>query len=171
MKTIEISDEMYEKLVSLATEMTTQDMRCTAMPHMFQVQDKKRVYDWGMNGDHSVWLNSNHEREIEDYEDFLEYLERKEIKIPKKIKEIWGDVFDLQDFMRENCPDLKECTYSYDYIYTNCFFTAKGCQEHIKQNKHHYHFPVDYLNHAFRNPEMEFVSEFLCGLVKKEPHK
>ena len=171
MKTIEISDEMYEKLVSLATEMTTQDMRCTAMPHMFQIQDKKKVYDWGLNGSHKVWISSAYQEEIETYDEFIDYLERFEIKKPKNLKKIWEDGYDLQDFISENCPDLQEYSYSYDNVYKNCFFTAKGCQEHIKLNRHHYYSPVDYLDHAWRNPEMELVTEFLCGLVDKKPHK
>jgi hypothetical protein len=47
MATIEISDEMHAKLIELATEMTTQDMRGTRMPHMFQIRDYKQVVDWG----------------------------------------------------------------------------------------------------------------------------
>ena len=31
--------------------------------------------------------------------------------------------------------------------------------------------PIDFLNHCWRNPEMELVSEFLCGLVNKKIHK
>jgi len=42
MKTIEVSDEMYEKLVSIGTEMTTQDPRGTKMTHLFQVRDYKK---------------------------------------------------------------------------------------------------------------------------------
>ena len=49
MKSIEISDEMHAKLIELATEMTTQDPRATKMPHLFQIRDWKRVYDWLSN--------------------------------------------------------------------------------------------------------------------------
>lgn len=57
MKTIEVSDEIYAKLIELATEMTTQDPRGTRMPHMFQIRDWKRVYDWDLNGDTRVWID------------------------------------------------------------------------------------------------------------------
>lgn len=172
MKTIEITDEMHQKLVELATEMTTQDMRCTAMPHMFQVQDQKQVYDWGLNGEFKIWLNSDYDREVETFDELVGYLERINFKITKKkLKAIWEDTFDLDNFMKENCSDLQECTYSYEYIYTNTFFTATACQEHIDENRHHYKNPVVYLNHAWRNPEMDLVSKFLCGIINKEPHK
>lgn len=50
----------------------------------------------------------------------------------------------------------------------NCFLTEKACKEHIESNHYHYTDPKDYLNHAWRNPEMELISKFLCGLVGKE---
>ena len=53
----------------------------------------------------------------------------------------------------------------------NAFLTAKGCKDHIEKNSYHYNDPIDYLNCAWRNPEMELISKFLCGLVGKEPHK
>ena len=40
MKTIEISDEMYEALVEISTNMKNQDNRCTASPYFYQVQYK-----------------------------------------------------------------------------------------------------------------------------------
>jgi len=47
----------------------------------------------------------------------------------------------------------------------------KACKEHIEQNHYHYNNPKDYLVHAFRNPEMETVLEFLCGITGGELHK
>ena len=58
-KTIEISDEMYDKLIELANEMTTQDPRGTRMPHMFQIRDWKRVYDWELNGNTQIFVILN----------------------------------------------------------------------------------------------------------------
>jgi hypothetical protein len=77
---------------------------------------------------------------------------------------------DLDLFIEENCPELKECSYSWEYVYHNHFLTEKGCKEHIQRNHYHYNEPVDYLNHAWRNPEMDLISEFLCGLVGKKIH-
>jgi len=56
-------------------------------------------------------------------------------------------------------------------VYTNTFFTAKACQEHIDKNDYHYSSPIVYLKHAWMNPEMELVSEFLCNLVGKSNHR
>ena len=52
MKTIEVSDEMYDKLVELSKEMLSQDPRCTRMPHLFQVRETKRIY--GVDGNFDI---------------------------------------------------------------------------------------------------------------------
>ena len=73
-KTIEVSDEMYDKLIELATEMTTQDPRGTRMPHMFQIRDWKKVYDAELNGDVSIFLDRGYGIEIETVEELIDYL-------------------------------------------------------------------------------------------------
>lgn len=179
MKTIEVSDEMYNQLIALATEMTTQDPRCTRMPHMFQIQTRYKVYDWGLNGDTKCYING--ETEIETCEELIDLLKDYDIEYPSDIEKMWEDNWwssddekfegkDLNEFIGEVLPDLKECSYSWNYKYENTFFTAKACKEHIESNHYHYNDPKDYLNHAWRNPEMELVTKFLCGLVGKEMH-
>lgn len=180
MKTIEVSDEMYAKLIDLATEMTTQDPRGTRMPHMFQIREKKKVYDWSLNGEFKIWVDMGNQVEVETLDDFIEYLQnsghfsgKEDYEEQSEIAEItrlWEDEFDISDFIEENCNDLKECSYSWEHVYHNHFLTAKGCKEHIQRNHYHYNEPVDYLNHAWRNPEMDLISEFLCGLVGKKIH-
>ena len=173
MKTIEISDELHAKLIELANEMTTQDPRGTRMPHMFQIRDWKRVYDWGLNGDTHIWVG-DYQEEIETLEDLKEYLEANEIEYDETaLTELWNDDrdFGLPDWIEENCPDLKPCSYSMEPVYTNCFLTAKAAEEHLRLNHYHYHKNADvYLNHAWRNPEADTLSEFLCGLVGKKIH-
>jgi len=172
MKTIEVSDEVYAKLIELATEMTTQDPRSTRMPHMFQIRDWKRDYDWNLNGDTICWIHSDGDfTVVETLEDFKEFLDYYDIEEPENIEELWEDHWDLQDWISEHCDNLQECSYSMEPVYVNCFLTAKAAQEHLDRNNYHYHKDADvYLNHAWRNPEAELVSEFLCGLVDKPIH-
>ena len=171
MKTIKVSDEMYDKLISLATEMTTQDPRGTKMPHMFQIRDWKKQYDWGLNGDTHIWVG-DYDEEIETLDEFKDYLENNGFGIPENIEDIWNDHWDMEDWVESNNIELKQCSYSLVPEYTNHFLTAKAGEEHLRLNDYHYHKDADvYLNHAWRNPEMEILSEFLCGLVDKEPHK
>ena len=173
MKNIEVSEEMYNKLIELATEMTTQDPRATRMPHMFQIRDWKKVYDWGLNGDTRIWVG-DYQEEIETLDDFKEYLESHGIEYDEsQLTELWNDDrdFGLPDWIEENCQNLRECSYSMEPVYVNHFLTAKSAEEHLKSNYYHYHKDADvYLNHAWRNPEMDTISEFLCSLVGKKPH-
>jgi hypothetical protein len=171
MKNIEVSEEVYDKLIGLAKEMTEQDPRGTRMPHMFQIRDYKKVYDWGLNGNTSIWVG-DYQEEIETLDEFKEYLESNVITIPENLEEIWGDHWEREEFIEGNCPELKACSYSMEPVYTNNFLTAKAAEEHLRLNDYHYHKDADvYLNHAWRNPEMDFISEFLCSLVGKTPHQ
>lgn len=183
MKTIEVSDEMYEQLVALGTEMTTQNMRATAMPHMFQIQTQHKVFDHNLNGNNKCFIYADGDYlVIESPDELINFLKSNNVEYPSDIKEMWEESFytsedekfdgyDLRDFIKENCEYLEESSYSWGQKYENSFFTAKGCKEHIESNRHHYKQPVDYLSHAFRNPEMELVSKFLCELVGKKIHK
>jgi hypothetical protein len=174
MKTINVSDEMYAKLV----EMTTQDPRGTRMPHLFQIRDWKKVYDAEMNGNNSIWLDRGNGIEIETVEDLIDYLKNDDIEFDeaeiKKMWDSWQDRMfddDLKDWLEENNIELEEYSYSLEPVYTNCFLTAKAAQAHLESNHYHYHKNADvYLNHAWRNPEAELVSTFLCSLVGKEMH-
>ena len=176
MKTIELSDEMYAKLIELATEMTTQDPRGTRMPHIFQIRDWKKVYDADLNGDVHIILDRGNGIEIETYDQLIDYLNDFEIEfVEDEIKEMWENraeyswQSDLVDWLQERISDIVEHSYSLVPEYTNSFFTAKAAQEHLDKNHYHYHKNADvYLNHAWRNPEAELVSTFLCGLVDKE---
>jgi hypothetical protein len=168
MKTIEVSDEVYAKLIELANEITTQDPRGTRMPHIFQIRDWKKVYDWNMNGDTHIWVN-DYETEIETIEEFKEYLEENGFEVPENLEELWEDHWEMEDLLEEKNIELKQCSYSLQPVYINSFLTAKAAQEHLDKNYYHYHKNADvYLNHAWRNPEADLLSEFLCGLVGKE---
>jgi hypothetical protein len=173
MKIIEVNDETYSKLIELANEMINQDNRGTRMPHIFQIRDWKKVYDSDLNGDKHIFIDTNNDyNEIESIDEFKEYLSNNDINIPDNINEIWDDYLELDDFVDEYCPDLKKTSYSLEPFYVNSFFTAKSAQKHLDLNYYHYHKDADvYLNHAWRNSEMELVSGFLCSLVGKDIYK
>jgi hypothetical protein len=174
MKNIEVSDEVYDKLIELANEMTTQDMRGTRMPHMFQIRDWKKVYDAELNGDVHIYLDRGNGIEIETADSLIDYLNESEIEFDEaEIRDMWVNDkdFGLPDWIDDHAPDLQQYSYSLVPEYTNCFLTAKAAQEHLDRNHYHYHKKADvYLNHAWRNPEADLVSGFLCGLVGKSLH-
>lgn len=170
MKKIEVSDEMYDKLIQLATEMGTQDKRSTAMPHIFQIRDWERVWDDNLNGDIQVYIDTTDGelQIISTYDDMVQYLKYMDIDQPENLEEMWDDAYhwDLDDWVDENLPELKKTSYTMSPVYKNAFLTAKAAEEHLKSNNYHYHKDTDvYLNHAWRNPEAELVSEFLMGLI------
>ena len=179
MKTIQIPEDVYDKLMEVSLEMRTQDNRCTAPPHFFQIRERKKVYDWGLNGEHQIFVCD--ELEIDSAEDLIEYYldlksdlsEDAEKKVIDEIRDLWERDFwfDLEDWAEENCPDLKRLSYSWEYVYHNSFFTAKACQDHIERKNYHYNQGTDYLNHGWRNPEMELIYNFLLSLSDGEGQK
>ena len=184
MKTIEVTDETYDALMELSKEMTTQDMRCTAMPHMFQIRTTEQVAAYPGQGE-EIWVNDEgDELETEDemrefiqqhiYEndESISHLDDEEAKKEAKKKVDDMDEYDLEEYLvdihNDNWWKVNVTTM---HKYQNTFFTAKGCEDHIKANNYHYNEPICYLNYAFRNPEMELVSKFLCELSGGKEHK
>ena len=184
MKKIEVSDEMYNELIKLATEMTTQDNRCTSMPHMFQIRTKEEVAAYeGCDGE-EIWVNGDGDelrtdegikeyivQDIYDNDESLEEISDDDELLKKISKKIFTkmDEEEIIGFLEDK--EYRKVEVTTIDRYQNTFFTAKACDEHIKSNHYHYNEPVCYLNHAYRNPEMELVSEFLCSLVGKKQHK
>jgi hypothetical protein len=172
MKTIEVSDEMYDSLIQLATEMVEQDKRGTRMPHLFQIRDWERVYDDNLNGETIVYVDYDDGfNVIETLEEFKDYLRYNDHEEPQDLEELWSDSYrwELDDWIEENLPNLQKSSYSLEPRYKNGFLTAKSAEEHLKSNHYHYNQNADvYLNHAWRNPEAELVSKFLVGLIGKE---
>lgn len=154
MKTIEVTDEMYNSLMELSKEMTSQDMRCTQMPHMFQIQTDEEI-------------------QVPEGEGKEKFLYAGEILDKEDLTSLWKEVQDDYDGYQEFIDHNHIIDIYTDIVkkYQNTFLTARACQKHIDANDYHYNKPVVYLNHAWRNPEMELVSKFLCELSKGELHK
>ena len=175
MKNIEVTDEMYSSLMELSKEMTTQDMRGTRMPHLFQVQETKKVPAYDGCGD-VFWYNHECEQELRANKEIIEWLsedgnELSTSIIEKGVSEAKFEAMDI--WTLHELLEKKGFSKFYDndgYTYSNAFFTSKGCDEHIRTNKHNLHSPINFLNHAFRNAEMELVSKFLCELSGGKLH-
>lgn len=173
MKNIEVSDEVYDKLISIANDMTTQDPRGTRGPHIFVIREYVKEYDRNLNGDEKSLVDPSGDFfEIEKVGDFLEYLDERSIEYNKEeVLEMWNDFdCDLDEFMESRGIELSRISYSWVPRDHNAFFTEKACEDHIKSNHYHYNSPISYLKHGWRNPEMETIQEFLCGLVGKKMH-
>ena len=175
---VDIPDEMYDALLAMANEMVSQDSRSTAMPFMFQIETEQQVAAYPGCGE-EIWVSEDGEIEFSDYDEVREY-------ILQEFKDNWEDDIDDSEVeikAKEKLDNMDddECeewiTDRGFYIvnvetkkkYINTFFTAKACDEHIRLNHYHYNNPRSYLNHAWRNPEMDLVTEFLKHISTAEP--
>lgn len=164
MKTIEVSDEMYEFLMNLSKELNTQDHRSTAMPYFFQIQTQEKVpAAEGCGTDAWFYDGSMIETDDELAEAISEY---KEISIEDAKLLSWHE---KEAALEE--AGYRKVNYEMKEQYQNAFLTSKACDDHIRANKHHYKSPVNYLTHAFRNPELETLIKFICELTGGEIHK
>lgn len=170
MKTIEITDEMYDELIALSHELNTQDHRGTAMPYFFQIQEEVEIPTSDGCGE-EVWTLDGHiclRTEEDKKEAVFTYkgwdLNNKSDN--KKYKELsW---IEIDNILKENYTKFSVTTM---VKYQNAFFTEKACKEHIRLNDYHYKKPTDFLSHAFRNPELELVLKFLTELTGGKLHK
>jgi len=170
MKTIDVTDEMYEFLMNLSKELNTQDHRCTAMPYFFQIQTKKEVLSVEGCGV-EAWVLDDLTIET-DEEIMLTIFEHKNWDIESNVdndKYNKFDSWDIEELLEE--IGYRKINYELTDEYQNAFLTEKACRKHIEANHYHYSDPKDYLQHAFRNPELEKVLEFLCSLSGGSLHR
>lgn len=170
MKTIEVTDEMYKFLEELSTELNTQNHRCTAMPYFYQVQTKKEVLAADNSGD-IIWIKDEHRIETDDeIKEQIFAIRNWDFNDDSNNEEYEElDDWDKEDILEEN--GFTKYYITFENEYKNAFLTEKACKEHIKLNEHHYNEPADYLMHAFRNPELEKLMEFICGITNGKLHK
>lgn len=167
MALINIPNNMLAQLTELATEYATQNTRYTAYPLYFNVADIMHVptsEDY-MDGGHYLDASAG------DYN----LMGTTIAEVVQNLIEA-GDNYDLPDDFAELSPAkqediIEELGIKYYYhknveTFKNAFFTAKACDEHIKQNSHHYGANAhSYCEHWFRNPEMELISKLLLHLA------
>ena len=166
MKTIEITDEMYDSLMELSKEINTQDHRGTQMPYIFQIQTQEEVaVPEGCGTEAWYFDGSKLETQEEIDQAIFDYYEPE-----KTMEDIQAmDEWDKEDELEK--MDYRKINYDFKDHYENAFFTAKACKEHIRLNHYHYHKPIDYLSFATRNPEMELIFKFLCELTNGKLYK
>ena len=171
MKNIQVTDEMHEFLMNLSKELKEQDNRATAMPYFFQVRETKEVPAHAGCGEETFY-SSEYEIELRTDADKVEWIKDNE-------EEFFGTVYEedvknvgahtskwVLDYMLMELLDFKKYYINTNYTYSNIFFTSKACDEHIRINKHYLKQPLNHLNHAYKNKEMEMIFKFLLELTK-----
>jgi len=166
MKTIQVSDEIYDSLMELSKELNTQSHRGTAMPYFFQVQTKHQIACASGNGTEAWHYDGSL---IEDEYDIIQAIyDYSDGDLTKK------EISEMSEWEKDSKMETagySKVNYDYENRLENAFFTEKACKEHINKNRHNLSSPVDYLSHAFRNPEMEMMMKFLCELDGGKIHK
>lgn len=182
MKTIEISDELYEKLEHISKTMNNQNHLCTAMPYIWTIKERKQLWadedshDWWLLIDEWAWEPSwlwddskkkdfySYIRDMELSDEWKKYRKEHEWEISA----YWVEGT-IAEFLCEE-HDHRKWYYQWEDTFKNFFLTQEACEAHIKSNHYHYTEPQPYLFHAWRNPEMEAVQRFLCELTGGKLH-
>lgn len=162
-------DEM-KFLKELKHELNTQSNRMTANPRIYQIRHEKFQPDVNSEGDYfeAVYEGESlgiFEYTSEDVEELKSILRENTDDDIETLEEI-GNI-SLENLENRNIR-LRCVNGDFKHIYSNAFLTEKACREHIECNRHHYRNPVDYLNYAFRNPEMEKLLRILSKIEIKE---
>lgn len=163
MKTIQVTDEMYDFLSNLSKEIKNQDNRSTAFPYFFQVQEDEEVgvpegcgeVVWICDGEVCLRTQEDIKEAIFEWKNW----EMGNKKDENQFKEL--SPFDIEDILEEN---YIKANVDIKHKYSNCFLTLKAYEDHIRQNGHNLHNPKPYLFHAFRNKEMYMLFKFLQEL-------
>ncbi len=194
MKTIEVSDEVYEFLKDCKNELKTQDNRCTRNP-IYTIWHKIKEYGIsdGYASEHIyVWDDSEYES-LEEVFDFLveneydSYLlqaysennveEKPVIEIDEHtipiLKEWFCDElnnYEVMEFMEEltgnNFSEIGIRWKSEQATNGGCFsFFEKDAEDHIKLNGHNIRGEkYTYADSLYRTPRMEKLMEVLTTL-------
>jgi hypothetical protein len=166
MKTIEVSDEIYDFLMNLSKEVKTQDNRATRMPYFYQVQEDKEVAVpdgcgnevWVMDGEICLRTEQDIKEAVFEWRDW----DLDDLNDDKEYEKLSSS--DIDEILRNNYSKVSVNT---KHKYSNSFLTEKACREHIRANRHNLDNPKTYLDHAYRNAEMDMLFKFLDELTLK----
>lgn len=154
---IELSEEMAEFVKELSKEMLSQDRRGTADPYYYTIFDKRITavpdgcgdevrFEW----DGDLMTEEEIKKQIECDKPGSNF----ECELDRLIGE--GQVTPFEVVEESHRPEN-----------SNVFLTEKACHRHIEQNKHRFNKPSSFVDHAWRNPEMEKLYQLIHEIAKK----
>jgi hypothetical protein len=153
MSKIEIPEETAKFLVDLYDRLKNQDSRCTASPFYYCVRVEKEIAVPDGCGVGTKYYNHH----------MCENYELKEVEeLYNDYKNGEGGDLDFDEWLDE----FNYTPYNYDYSVSNenFFFTKEGYDQHMELNGRNYRIynkHYSYVDHAFRNPELEGVLKSL----------
>jgi len=163
MKTIEVTEEIYDFLMNLSQEIKSQDNRATRHPYFFQVQEDEEVAVpdgcgeevWVMDGEVCLRTEEDIKEAVFEWNEWT-LGNRKHESLYQNLTS-----YDVDDILEKN---YRKSNVDIKHVYSNCFLTFKAYEDHVRQNRHNLNNPKSFLFHAFRNKEMEMIFKFLEGL-------
>lgn len=156
MKTIQVTNEQYDFLLSLAEELKKQDNRITANP-IFCVYQKKKVFTPEGCGEHSDWFDD--EGHILSEEDLLDI-------IGEYRSDHEDSSLDKEGILIEAGCRLLDYNIEDVVVEGQYYFSEKAAQNHIDRNHYHYSKPFTYVESAWRNDEWNTIREIILNLNK-----
>lgn len=175
MKTIEVSDEDYETLMSLSKELQTQDNHCQAFPYFWEPSSEKLVpnvndegkevliydYDIGDSFTPSSYAEVNETlwaaflKEVRDAEDDTVYED--------------DDETDWVEYIRSNSTNARIFTQDWERSTEhNPSLFLSDVKDFIETNRHHLgRDPKTYARSVWRMPRMEALVSAIYRLNKQ----
>lgn len=137
--TLTIPQELYLKASSLAYEMFTQDPRATREPRYVTIREIDRVIGIDSKFDTDGYILSDpDDRERECEPD------------------------DIPEDYEEDIENFEEVYYREIEKFSGAFLSVKTAEAHLRRNGYHYNgTATTYIDHAWRNPDMELIWELM----------
>jgi len=173
MKTIEVTDEQYDRLKHMAELMETQDNRATRLPlyHVYQIEERRCDIDDSQEV--AYFANTYDFFEVAHSSDELvEWFKNKEEVMDNcDITSEQYDAIDGDD-PGEIAGDLGLTQFGWEEVRVpvpgEIFLTEEAAQKHIDSFGYHYNKPYIYVVSAWRNPELETVMDVVAQITNPE---
>ncbi len=151
----------YRTIEEIANDFVTQDNLGTAMPIVRVLQEQRE--EVAADGCHYDALNvgiqgeyTTFDTEEEIWECYAEWEGLTVEEAKEKFKDdYYHSMYDLIELLWEN-PRIIPIKRNHKNS-DNFFFTQKGYEEHLLENRHNLRSPRPYGIHLFRNPEMKVI--------------
>ncbi len=164
MKTIKVTNEMYDFLTNLSKEIKNQDNRGTRSPYYYQVQEEIDI-PTGEGFGKEAWVKDGEIclRTADDIKmAVFEYLQWGFYDTKRQIEYDNMSASDIEEILLKN---YRRVFITKININSNVFLTEKACNNYIARNKHNLKKPIPFLFYADRNEEMDILIKFLKTLT------
>ena len=166
-------------ILNLSIELKTQDNLSTASPYLYILTQKRQEVRPETHASDYV-LCLDFETQFYNNDELIEYTADEYPALTEWLEDNLEDLssflnLDIDDGLQRVVDEYNDFCCHYDdmsIVYfeerqevskndLNVFFTRKAYDKHVRANSHRYNTPKPYINHAFRNPELEQLLEIV----------